>query len=663
MVLHLLLGGWLGVVAPIPPVQAPAARVEQARTAPAAQAEAYYFFLLGRDHEMEGENDEALKAFLRAAELFPGSAEIAGEISSYYARQNQAPRAMEWGEKALAIDPNNATANEVLAMVYASLSRIDEEGNRLDADRMAYATRAIGHLERARTPDRVPQAGFEMLLARLYLATGSADKAVTVLVRMVRNEPERSDAVALLAEAFERVGKPEEAAKVLEEAAAAGSPELYGALGELHENQQRWDKAIEAYEKAVVANPKSLELKTRLGVALLSSDDPAKAGRAVELLSAVRQENKSNPRVLYLLAEAQRAAGDLDKAETTARELLASSPTAIGGAYVLARVLSEKEEYAKLVEAVEPWLAARPKGRGGEAELSALLGQLGLAYEETGQFDKAIATLETARAANPANVVLDLYLIRARTSARRFDAAYETAKRVMAAHPEDPRPVRLYAEALRQGGRVDEAVGILRKALGERPTDLTAYLSLAEIYGLAGRYRESIAVLDEAAAKFPGDVAVPFQKGAMLDRSKKPAEAERLFKQVLARDPLHAPTLNYLGYMLADRGERLEEAVGYIKRALAAEPHSGAYLDSLGWAYFKMNRLDLAEPALRQAAERLVRDSAVQEHYGDLLFRLGRLDDAVGAWQRALAGDGEQIDRAAVERKIRTAREKAQRRQ
>jgi tetratricopeptide (TPR) repeat protein len=127
---------------------------------------------------------------------------------------------------------------------------------------------------------------------------------------------------------------------------------------------------------------------------------------------------------------------------------------------------------------------------------------------------------------------------------------------------------------------------------------------------------------------------------------------------VLAKDPLHAPTLNYLGYMLADRGERIDEAVGYIKRALAADPYNAAYLDSLGWAYFRQNKLDLAEENLSKAAAQRGRDSAVQDHYGDLLFKLGRYQDAVSAWQRALDGDGEQIDRGAIDKKLGSAREK-----
>jgi tetratricopeptide (TPR) repeat protein len=185
------------------------------------------------------------------------------------------------------------------------------------------------------------------------------------------------------------------------------------------------------------------------------------------------------------------------------------------------------------------------------------------------------------------------------------------------------------------------------------PRDAAPAQNLAEYYAAAHRYADAAALLKDAAARFPDDMGVLFQYGAMLERQSLHAEAERVFRQVIARDPDHGPTLNYLGYTLTERSSRLDEAVALLKRAVALDPHNGAYLDSLGWAYFKLNQLDLAEPNLRTAAEQLPRDSVVQDHWGDFLAKRGRYADAVEAWRRALAGDGEQIERPQVERKIR----------
>ena len=90
---------------------------------------------------------------------------------------------------------------------------------------------------------------------------------------------------------------------------------------------------------------------------------------------------------------------------------------------------------------------------------------------------------------------------------------------------------------------------------------------------------------------------------------------------MLADDPKNAMTLNYLGYMLADRDTRLEEALGYIRRAVALDPQNGAYLDSLGWAYYKLGNYDLAEENLRRASERINNDPTVHQHLASFTRR------------------------------------------
>ena len=114
-------------------------------------------------------------------------------------------------------------------------------------------------------------------------------------------------------------------------------------------------------------------------------------------------------------------------------------------------------------------------------------------------------------------------------------------------------------------------------------------------------------------------------QGSIYERQKKYDLAEEAFRKVLADDPKNAMTLNYLGYMLADRDTRVEEALGYIRRAVALDPQNGAYLDSLGWAYYKLGKYDLAEENLRRASERINTDPTVHQHLGELYQKTGRL--------------------------------------
>ena len=112
--------------------------------------------------------------------------------------------------------------------------------------------------------------------------------------------------------------------------------------------------------------------------------------------------------------------------------------------------------------------------------------------------------------------------------------------------------------------------------------------------------------------------------------------------------------LNYLGYMWADRGVRLQDSIDYVQRALALDPDNPAYLDSLGWAQFKMRMYDAAEKNLRAAARADQFDPTIRDHLGDLLQATGRVTEAVKEWQGALDRGHEEPER--VREKIEKAR-------
>jgi tetratricopeptide (TPR) repeat protein len=115
--------------------------------------------------------------------------------------------------------------------------------------------------------------------------------------------------------------------------------------------------------------------------------------------------------------------------------------------------------------------------------------------------------------------------------------------------------------------------------------------------------------------------------------------------------------------MLADHGTHLDEALGMIKKAVDSEPANGAYLDSLGWAYFKLGKYDLAEDNLTKASQHMGADPTVQEHLGDLYQKTGRLKLAAAHWERALAEwnktvapEIDQEEQAKVQKKLESAK-------
>ena len=210
--------------------------------------------------------------------------------------------------------------------------------------------------------------------------------------------------------------------------------------------------------------------------------------------------------------------------------------------------------------------------------------------------------------------------------------------------------------ALQQLKEYEQAIAAFKEAVALTPDDPGRHVLLVQGYSAAGRHKEAIEAAEQARARFPQESSVAYQLGATLDRAGKRDEAEKTFRQLIAQDPRDAGALNYLGYMLAERGSSLDEAVSLIQRALTVDPDNPSFLDSLGWAYVQQNRLDLADAPLTTAAEKMPANSVIQEHLGDLRQKQNRHTDAIAAWQRALAGDGDSIDRGKIQKKIDAAK-------
>ena len=197
--------------------------------------------------------------------------------------------------------------------------------------------------------------------------------------------------------------------------------------------------------------------------------------------------------------------------------------------------------------------------------------------------------------------------------------------------------VKEHAEVLGDLGKTDDAVKELRGLLNG-PHDRDTLMALADNYEKGKRFDDAAKSLDEAEKLSTTDeekADVYFKRGALLERQKKFDASEEAFRKVLAMDPNSAATLNYLGYMLADRNVRLDEAYKMIQKAVDQEPENGAYLDSLGWVYFRQGKLSEAERMLTKAVELTDvtgQDSTVHEHLGDVYMKLGKTQDAIAQW-------------------------------
>ncbi len=626
---------------------------------PSAIAQAYEQFLLA--HRLDDENNQegAIQAYRRAMALDPTAADIVASLADLYMRTNRNADAIAMGEQALKIAPANREAHRVLGTIYASRLGAENASRESQRDDLERATR---HLEQAveRQPGGVQSdANLRAMLARLYVASTAYDKAIPILSELVRQEPSWPDGATLLVDAYAAANRGDEAIQFLEEA-AQDNPQLYATLADFYGRSRRYREAAGAYEQALAANPRSFDLRVRYASMLLNAGEADQVVKARDALREAMAIRATDERALYLLAQAEARTGDYVAAEGAARKLIAQNTTNPRGYAVLAEALEERRLYREVVDALAPAIARFRAAAAAESSLalSMLLPHMGFAFSQLAQYDSAIEAFAEVRKLSPHDPAVNGYLISAQLAAKRFEEAAETARAARADRPDDMRFVRLEAQALLQSGRTEQALALVEGVATRRSSDPQAQIALARLYADANRSAQAIKVLQTAQTRFPADTSVAFELGAVLEKQDRFADAEAAFRGVIARDPSHAAALNYLGYMLAERGERLGESLDLIKRALAVEPDNGSYLDSLGWAYFKDGQLGPAEEHLKRAADQLMTNSVVQDHYGDVLFRMGRFQAAMDAWSRALAGDGDSIDRGDVGDKIRSARQK-----
>jgi tetratricopeptide (TPR) repeat protein len=314
----------------------------------------------------------------------------------------------------------------------------------------------------------------------------------------------------------------------------------------------------------------------------------------------------------------------------------------------------------------------KPDGKystGEKSNRAVFLERLGAIYRDQGNIQAANETFREIVALGGDDNIERGYqeIIDTFREAKEWQKALDTAKEAVQKLPSSQLKMVLAAQQADMGD-ADKALKDVRALLKGDAEDREIYLRLAEMNTRLRRFSDAAQALDKAEqlSNKPDDKEyVWFLRGANFEREKHYTEAEEQFKKVLASDPEHASALNYLGYMLADQNMKLEEALGYIKRAVDLDPTNGAYLDSLGWAYFRLGKYELAEDNLLRASQKINTDPTVHDHLGDLYQKTGRLKLAATNWERALtewnrtiAAEVDPADQARVQQKLDSAKMK-----
>ncbi|MCI0657159.1 MAG: tetratricopeptide repeat protein, partial [Acidobacteria bacterium] len=232
----------------------------------------------------------------------------------------------------------------------------------------------------------------------------------------------------------------------------------------------------------------------------------------------------------------------------------------------------------------------------------------------------------------------DLYglLIRIRIDSGNLAQAQEDLNHALTVLPGNLDIQSMDGEIRLREGKRSVARDRFREILRESKGSEEGYLLILQTCSRAGANREGVSWARQGVEAHPDSETLAFQQAALLERAGDFRESEKAFQALLQQYPDNAEALNYLGYMLADRGIKLEEALGLIQRAVSIQPDNPAFLDSLGWVLFRLGRAEQAESYLLRAAQGSRDDATVLEHLGDVQAKLGQHADALKSYRRAL---------------------------
>lgn len=348
--------------------------------------------------------------------------------------------------------------------------------------------------------------------------------------------------------------------------------------------------ADQASRKAVELAPKSRDEKLlRVGVLVkLNRYDEAQA-----LIENVVKKDPQADELRLAFAKLLLESRQRDAARAQLDKVLAHTPNQPDAMFALGVMAANDRD----VPAAEKWL--KPLLDGERSEDAAF--QLGRLAEASGRYDDAL-----------------LYYNRVTRGARGLDAAIRQAA------------------VLAQTGRTDEALGELQELRDNYPQFAARFvLAEAELLMNLGRFDESLKLLNGAIIDEPDNQDLLYSRSLVFERTAKIADAEKDLRAVLATDPDDTRSLNALGYMLAVHTKRLDEAHQLVGRALELDPDDAAIIDSMGWVEFKRGNTQTASELLRRAFADFP-DPEVAAHLGEVLWTLGRRDEARTVWEQAL---------------------------
>jgi tetratricopeptide (TPR) repeat protein len=608
------------------------------------RAAAYYHYALAHMYEEQvtvyGRSEMANKAieeYRLAIDADPSSEFLTAGLAELYVKTGRIRDAVLEAQDIIKRDPKNLEAHKLLGRIYLR-SLGDMPGGNGSDNVLKLAIEQYEEIVKLE-PNNVDD---HLLLGRLYRLNNDLQKAESELKTAIKIDPGSEEAVTTLAMLYTDEGDTAHALKVLSSVPdSARSAKLYSALGAAYEQRKDYKSAVDAFRHAVMLDRDNLDAIRGLAENLMND---GQYDAALEQYKVIVDSNPEDAQSYVRMSEIYRRQAKYDLALESLKKADTLVPDSAEVSYNMAAVYQAQGRYDDAIKLLQDLLKKSDTSQADRNNRAIFLERLGMIYREQENYTAAVDTFRKLLTLGDDNArggyqeIIDTY-----REAKQWPQATAAAKEAVQKLPND-RDLRMVLDAqLADTGEVDSAVNDVRSLLKGGPEDREVYLRLGIIETRAKRWKDAedaFAKAEQLSGKADDKAYVWFLLGDTYQRQKKFEDADTEFRKVLntipQSDPQFNATLNYLGYMNADRGVKLDESLTFIKQALVAEPTNGAYLDSLGWVYFKMGKYDMAEENLTKAAVHMGSDPTVQEHLGDLYQKTGRLKMAAAHWERAV---------------------------
>jgi tetratricopeptide (TPR) repeat protein len=634
------------------------------------KGQAYYHYTLGHLYQERGVAMQrpdllakAIDEYRLALQNDPTSSFLSMELADVYAMTGRFRSAVEEAEAATTRNPGDAEARRLLGRLYVRLLARDR-GQQAPPDLQQRAIRRFEEITQQYPND----TGSLLILAQLYRLGNENAKAEEALKRAVAADPNSADATTQLALFYADLGQYNTAIELLQKIAGDNAePQVLTALANAYEQVQDFAAAAETYGRVLERNPDNHVVRKQYGQNLFYSQQ---YDQALEQYQAVVQANPRDPDAYLRLSQIHRQKRNFDQARDNLNKAIDLAPDNQELRYnqvLLAEAEGKSSEAAALIQRIlDSTARSDPSAYSPQEKTnrSIFLEKLGTLYSDQNNLDKAEEVYRQMTALGGDGALRgETRLIELYQEKRDYDRALRESERAVRDFPESRELKVARASVLAVTGDVREAISLLTPLVRNTEEDRELWLAMAQV-ALRGRdFNRAAEALAKAEPLSQSDLErsyVQFLYGSMWERQDRVEPAAEAFRKALGFNPNSAGAMNYLGYMFADRGMNLDEAVRLIQQAVEMEPENGAYLDSLGWAYFKLNDLELAERYLLRAVERVPTDPTLREHLGDVYAKTGRMPQAQAEWQAALRewnrlprNEREQDEISRIERKLR----------